>query len=428
MLAHVAKGLAFAFLAGPWTEAELVARGRLALGVRGRARWMRGLVRRLLVAFPAAPIDRDDDLIAALRDDRALHPHFRGPNETTHIPEHPRRWLIPEATMVPVAGPPATFKVFAIPSHDVLARCLDVTADELAWFADLRHMNAVRAPSPALAHYHHRWVAKAPGGWRLLEEPKPRMKRIQRWLLRNVLAPIPVSDVAHGFVPGRGVRTFVAPHVGRAVVVRMDLQDFFPSVSRAHVTALLRRVGYPRRVAAAIAGLCTAPTPDTVLAAHPRQGTDLTRRFLANQRLRDPHLPQGAPTSPALSNLAAWRLDRRLAGLAAAFGATMTRYADDLAFAGDETFAKSLRFFPHQPPQDPRHAPRPPPATLRRRHQRPHEPPPPRTRPPARDPPQRREARVGEPEPGGASRVPAAPRGKGRVGGGAESRVWRARI
>ena len=62
----------------------------------------------------------------------------------------------------------------------------------------------------------------------------------------------------------------------------------------------------------------------------------LAQRFLTNARLRDAHLPQGAPTSPALANLAAWRLDRRLAGLAAGFGARVTRYADDLAFSGDE--------------------------------------------------------------------------------------------
>ena len=72
---------------------------------------------------------------------------------------------------------------------------------------------------------------------------------------------------------------------------------------------------------------------------------DLAQRFLTNARLRDAHLPQGAPTSPALANLAAWRLDRRLAGLAAAFGAHVTRYADDLAFSGDEAFGRSLRFF-----------------------------------------------------------------------------------
>ena len=98
-------------------------------------------------------------------------------------------------------------------------------------------------------------------------------------------------------------------------------------------------------MAAALAGLCTAPTPEAVLAAHPREAVDLAQRFLTNARLRDAHLPQGAPTSPALSNLAAWRLDRRVAGLAAGFGATMTRYADDLAVSGDEAFGRSLRFF-----------------------------------------------------------------------------------
>ncbi len=131
----------------------------------------------------------------------------------------------------------------------------------------------------------------------------------------------------------------------RAVVVRMDLEDFFAAVSRARIVALFRRVGYPKAVAATLAGLCTAPTPHQVLAAHPREGADLSQRFLTNQRLRDPHLPQGAPTSPALSNLVAWRLDRRLAALAQGFGATMTRYADDLAFGGDAEFARALPFF-----------------------------------------------------------------------------------
>ena len=77
---------------------------------------------------------------------------------------------------------------------------------------------------------------------------------------------------------------------------------------------------------------------------HPRAGVDLAQRFLTNARLRDPHLPQGAPTSPALANLAAWRLDRRLAGAGGGFGARMTRYADDLAFSGDEAFGRNVRF------------------------------------------------------------------------------------
>lgn len=345
MVGHLAKGLAFAFLAGPWTEGELVARGRAAMGggARGRARWLRNLVRRMLQAFPQAPVDRDDDLAAALANDRAL----RGKSwwaSRRRGRAGIRRWLIPEATMVPIAGPPARFPILPIPSPGDLAGCLGLRPRELEWFADERRLNA-RARDAKLSHYHHRWIAKTRGGWRLLEEPKPRLKRIQRWLLSEVLAAIPPSDVAHGFIAGRSVRTFVAPHVGRAVVVRMDLEDFFASVSRASVAALFRRVGYPRGVAAALAGLCTAPTPERVLAEHPRTSVDLAQRFLINARLRDAHLPQGAPTSPALSNLVAWRLDRRLAGLAAGFGATMTRYADDLAFSGDEAFGRTLRFF-----------------------------------------------------------------------------------
>jgi len=339
---HLAKGLAFAFLAGAWNERELVARGRAALGdgARGRARWLRRMVRRMLVAFPQAPTDRDDELAVALAADRGLRGAWAIDRPgSVRI----RRWLIPEATMVPVAGAPGGFRVRPLASTADLAAAVGLGHGELDWFADARPMNA-RSPDQKVWHYRHRWVAKAAGGWRLLEAPKPRLKRIQRWLLDEVLARIPPSDVAHGFVRGRSVRTFVAPHVGRAVVIRIDLEDFFASVSRARVAALFRRVGYPRRVARMLAGLCTAPTPDAVLAEHPRQGSDLGRRFLTNARLRDPHLPQGSPTSPALANLAAWRLDRRLSALAAGFNATMTRYADDLAFSGGEELEKTLRF------------------------------------------------------------------------------------
>ena len=375
---HLAKGLAFAFLAGAWTEGELVARGLEALGdgpsTPEGMRWLQELVRRVMRAFPAAPIGQEDEVAELLaevmrawtleeEDEEGGEEDEEGPLTPTLSPpsgergkEEPqlppprgeglriRRWLIPEATMVPVGGAPARFRVFPVASSGELAGALGLRQEELDWFVDAQRLNT-RATSPRLSHYHHHWVAKARGGWRLLEAPKARLKRMQRWLLDNVIVPIPPADVAHGFVRDRSVRTFVAPHVGRPVVVRMDLEDFFASVSRARVVALFRRVGYPRRVAAALAGLCTAPTPEAVLAAHPREAVDLAQRFLTNARLRDAHLPQGAPTSPALSNLAAWRLDRRVAGLAAGFGATMTRYADDLAFSGDAAFGRSLRFF-----------------------------------------------------------------------------------
>jgi hypothetical protein len=335
MLEHLSKALALALLAGPWDVVALIERGRDVLGER--APWLRLLVRRLVRRYPAAPLDRDDELAAWLRDDRRFRAAVARGARVRH-------WLFPEAAMVPVPGPPAAFAIFPLPSCDVLAGHLELGDGELAWFADPAGINAA-TNLPPLLHYRYAWVPKARGGFRLLEAPKDRLKRIQRWILRHVLGPIPAAPEAHGFVGGRSVRSFVEPHAGHAVVVRLDLEDFFASVSRARVVALLRRVGYPRAVAAALAGLCTAATPRHVLEAHPRDGADLAQRFLTNARLRDPHLPQGAPTSPALANLAAWRLDRRLAALARGFGATMTRYADDLAFAGDQRFARNVRFF-----------------------------------------------------------------------------------
>jgi hypothetical protein len=112
------------------------------------------------------------------------------------------------------------------------------------------------------------------------------------------------------------------------------MRDFFPSIRAARVHALFRRVGYPLAVARLLTGLCTNVVPAEILDAAPDT---------ANPMLRSPHVPQGAPTSPALANLCAHRLDRRLAGLARKIGASYTRYADDLAFSGAAELARQAR-------------------------------------------------------------------------------------
>ena len=160
---------------------------------------------------------------------------------------------------------------------------------------------------------------------------------------------VPPHEAAHGFRPGRSVISFVAPHVGRTIVLKMDLRDFFVSITNARVTAIFLTVGYPEPVARLLTGLCTNAVPLPVWKPPARPELDLAPSPAAWQmrRLyRQPHLPQGAPTSPALANLAAYRLDARLAGLAKAAEATYTRYADDLVFSGDESFARSIARFP----------------------------------------------------------------------------------
>lgn len=219
-----------------------------------------------------------------------------------------------------------------------LAAGLDLRDGELDWFADVGGWLR-RAPAGPLHHYRRRWTTSPSGSPRLLESPGPRLAELQRRVGRRVLARIPVHPAAHGYVRGRSPHTLAARHAGRAMVVRLDLEGFFAHASGARLAGLLRAAGYPPAVAAALAGLLVTATPPHVLRRAPAaagpSGVAPRRRLL--DRLAGPHLPQGAPSSPAAANLLAHRLDRRLAGLAAAVGAEYGRYADDLVFSGDAT-------------------------------------------------------------------------------------------
>jgi hypothetical protein len=126
-------------------------------------------------------------------------------------------------------------------------------------------------------------------------------------VLANVLAKVPVHGAAHGFVPGRSTLSNATPHVGAGVVVNTDLTDFFGTITFPRVLGIFRQLGYSPAVATVFALLCTE--------APRRRVTYAGRPLLVATGFRA--LPQGACTSPALSNLAARRLDSRLAGIAA---------------------------------------------------------------------------------------------------------------
>ncbi|WP_433277016.1 reverse transcriptase family protein [Pseudonocardia xinjiangensis] len=240
------------------------------------------------------------------------------------------RPLRPEEPAAPVWRWPVT----RWSSLDAVTGGLDLRAGELDWFAD-RGGWLHRRPEGPLHHYRTRWTASRSGVPRLLETPAPRLQELQRRIGRHVLARIPVHAAAHGYVRGRSPLTLAAAHAGRAMVVRLDLEGFFSHVTGDRIAGLMRAAGYPPAVASALAGLLVTSTPVHVLRGAPPAPPDVldSRRRLLD-RLATPHLPQGAPTSPATANLLAHRLDRRLAGLAAAVGAEYGRYADDLVFSG----------------------------------------------------------------------------------------------
>jgi RNA-directed DNA polymerase len=218
--------------------------------------------------------------------------------------------------------------VHRLESAGELADWLEVDPNDLLWFADPGEWLR-RGASQALRHYRWQWIPKRTGGYRLLEAPKPRLARIQRRILDGILQSIPVHECAHGFVVGRNTLSHVEPHTGKATVLRLDLADFFPSISRARVDAIFRHAGYPVAVARLLACLCTTSTPSGILAGCPAGASNRIR-----QLHRMPHLPQGSPASPALANLSAFPLDCRLRGYAEAAGANYTRYADDLLLSG----------------------------------------------------------------------------------------------
>ncbi|BDC49955.1 hypothetical protein F183_A22710 [Bryobacterales bacterium F-183] len=206
-----------------------------------------------------------------------------------------------------------------LPTEVALADWLCLSPSELDWFANRRNL----ATSAARSHYRYHLLTKPSGGVRLLEAPKFRLKCLQKRIQTGILDLLPPHPAVHGFVKGRSVKSFAIGHVGQPGVLRIDLENFFASVRSARITGLFRTLGYPPPVAKLLSELCTNSVPKTVLADHPE-------RFLYFNR----HLPQGAPTSPLLANLCAYRADCRLAALAKADGSLYTRYADDIAFSG----------------------------------------------------------------------------------------------
>lgn len=221
----------------------------------------------------------------------------------------------------------ARLQQFGLPvlqTEGALADWLGISLTRLRWFTHDR-------PAETTWHYVRDVIPKRSGGERVILAPKRELKALQRKVLDGLVSRVPTAGAAHGFVRGRSVVTNAQPHIGKHVVMKLDLKDFFPSITFPRVRGLFIALGYPFAVAATLALLCTEYDRE----AFNRDGT---RYYISiGQR----YLVQGAPTSPGLANLIAWRLDRRLSGLADQHRFTYTRYADDLTFSGDQSEAVS---------------------------------------------------------------------------------------
>jgi hypothetical protein len=399
---YFARNIAAAMLAGDWEKAGM--RDRLYRAWGRRSKWLIGLANRARAVFPVPP-SHDELTAFVLASDRfRFHVQRLGPEHRSlrHGREMEVFWARPAMgdTAVPTTAP-----LPGLPTTGALADWLGLTPGQLTVYADVLRLNRFhlghlppRRPYyyQGIRHrdqrtpyqpfhgerderrhpYRYRWVPKRgrrvrtadppppPAGFfrrivgwlaasvrdalpvgpghRLLEIPKPRLKQAQRKVLDHILAVVPPHPSAHAFRRGRSVLTNATPHCGRRVVLRFDLADFFASVPAGRVKGVFLALGFPPTVARLLAGLCTTVTPFELWERFPGGARAMTRADQDTaERLQKPHLPQGAPTSPALANLCSYRLDRRLAGLAAKLGATYTRYADDLTFSGSEDLRRA---------------------------------------------------------------------------------------
>jgi retron-type reverse transcriptase len=197
--------------------------------------------------------------------------------------------------------------------------------------SELRFLAFARKIS-RVSHYQRFTLSKKSGGERIISAPMPRLKRAQYWILDNILEKIPLHDNAHGFRVGRSIVSNAKPHVGSAVVINYDLKDFFPTFSYPRIRGVFSALGYSKQVATILGLLCTEPETTEVILDGERYYVSSGERYL----------PQGAPSSPALTNIICRRLDRRLSGAAKKLGFNYSRYADDMTFSGDVVARSNL--------------------------------------------------------------------------------------
>ena len=160
-------------------------------------------------------------------------------------------------------------------------------------------------------------ISKKSGGEREILAPYPELKLVQRRILDDLLQWVPVSKHAEGYRKNKSILSNAQHHVGKTIVVKIDLKDFFPTITFSRVKGVFSDLGYPEQVSKMVADLTT-------------------------YRGR---LPIGSPASPAISNIICRKMDARFSGLGKKLGFSYSRYADDLAFSSDNSkLLKNLSF------------------------------------------------------------------------------------
>jgi RNA-directed DNA polymerase len=204
----------------------------------------------------------------------------------------------------------------ALDSPQQLAELLGLSVPELRWLT--YHRDAATR-----VHYVRFTILKRDGKARPIWAPHPKLKAAQHWILFNIVERLQIHGAVHGFVAGRSTLTNASIHTNARVILKMDIKEFFPTITWRRVKGLFRKAGYREQIATLLALLCTESPREVVEHGGKTDYVSLGPRCL----------PQGAPTSPAFTNVLCLRMDQRIAGLVHKLGWRYSRYADDLTFS-----------------------------------------------------------------------------------------------
>lgn len=185
----------------------------------------------------------------------------------------------------------------------------------------IRHINYYCNPNNSFHRYRQFKIKKKSGGHRQITAPKNKTFMLILMYLNEIFKSVYTSSKhATGFSEGKSIITNAEVHKGQNYILNIDIKDFFPSIEQPRVwkRLQLKPFNFPLPIANIIAGLCSMKET--------RELEDGSRKIFYV-------LPQGAPTSPIITNMICDKLDRRLAGLAKRFGLNYTRYADDITFS-----------------------------------------------------------------------------------------------
>lgn len=190
----------------------------------------------------------------------------------------------------------------------------------LAGVVGYKHSYLTRSIMSTSYFYRHFKIKKKNGKFRTISEPLPSLKEIQYFILQEILYKIQVSKYCKSYIPKKKFKEYLRYHVNEKQVLTLDIEDFFPSITYKFIYNLFLKLGYAKDVSIYLANLCTYIKKDKNSTT-----SSSSKRFL----------PQGAPTSPYLSNLILKEFDDEIAQYCTKEKIKYTRYADDMAFSGN---------------------------------------------------------------------------------------------